>query len=62
MTQLVKNPPAMPETHVRSLAWEESLEKKRVTHSSILAWAISWTEELAGYSPGGCESLTQLSN
>ena len=62
VTQLVKNPPTMPETHVRSLGWEDPLEKGRATHSNILAWVISWTEELVPYSPGGCKSLTQLSN
>ena len=45
MAQIVKNPPAMWETWVRSLAWEEPLEKGRATHSSILAWRIPWTEE-----------------
>ena len=43
MTQLVKNPPAVPETWVRSLGWEDSLEKGKATHSSILAWRIPWT-------------------
>ena len=38
--QLVKNPPAMWETWVRSLGWEDPLEKGKVTHSSILAWRI----------------------
>ena len=45
MAQMVKNPPAMWETWVRALAWEEPLEKGRATHSSILAWRIPWTEE-----------------
>ena len=43
MAQLVKNPPAMRETWVRSLGWEDPLEKGKVTHSSILAWSIPWT-------------------
>ena len=43
VAQLVKNPPAMWETCVRSLGWEDSLEKGKVTHSSILAWRIPWT-------------------
>ena len=38
VAQLVKNPPAMRETWVRSLGWEDPLEKERGTHSSILAW------------------------
>ena len=41
--QLVKNPPAMRETWVRSLGWEDPLEKGMATHSSILAWRIPWT-------------------
>ena len=41
--QLVKNLPAMRETWVRSLGWEDPLEKEKVTHSSILAWRIPWT-------------------
>ena len=43
MAQLVKNPPAMQETWVQSLGWEDSLEKGKATHSSILAWRIPWT-------------------
>ena len=43
VTQLVKNPPAMRETWVRSLGWEDPLEKGKATHSSILAWRIPWT-------------------
>ena len=40
MAQMVKNPPAMQETWVRSLGWEDSLEEGMATHSSILAWNI----------------------
>ena len=43
MAQLVKNLPAMRETWVRSLGWEDPLEKGKATHSSILAWKIPWT-------------------
>ena len=43
VAQLVKNPPAMQETWVRSLGWEDPLEKGTATHSSILAWRIPWT-------------------
>ena len=43
VAQLVKNLPAMQETWVQSLGWEDLLEKKKATHSSILAWRISWT-------------------
>ena len=46
MAQLVKNPPAMGETWVRPLDWEDTLEKG--THSSILAWRIPWTVESMG--------------
>ena len=51
MAQLVKNPPAMRETWIRSLGWEDPLEKGKATHSSILAWRIPWTV----YSLWGCE-------
>ena len=43
VAQLVKNLPAMWETWVRSLGWEDPLEKGQATHSSILAWRIPWT-------------------
>ena len=43
MAQMVKNPPAMWETWVRSLSWEDALEKGKATHSSILAWRTPWT-------------------
>ena len=45
MAQLVKNLPAVQENWVQSLGWEDSLEKGKATHSSILAWKIPWTEE-----------------
>ena len=45
VAQLVKNLPAVQETQVQSLGWEDPLEKEMATHSSILAWKISWTEE-----------------
>ena len=48
MAQAVKNLPALWETQVQSLGWEDCLKKGMVTHSSILAWEIPWTEE-----PGG---------
>ena len=48
VAQLVKNLPAVQETHVQSLGWEDPLEKEVATHSSILAWKISWTEESGG--------------
>ena len=43
VAQGVKNPPALWETWVQSLGWENSLEKGKATHSSILAWRIPWT-------------------
>ena len=43
VAQLVKNLPAMQETWVQPLGWEDPLEKGKATHSSILAWRISWT-------------------
>ena len=43
VAQLVKNLPAMWETWVQSLSWEDPLEKEMATHSSILAWRIPWT-------------------
>ena len=52
VAQSVKNLPAVQETWVRSLGWEDPLEKEMATHSSILAWKISWTEE-----PGGLQSM-----
>ena len=52
VVQLVKNLPAMWETWVQSLGWEDPLEKGKATHSSILAWRIPWTEE-----PGGQQSM-----
>ena len=47
---MVKNLPAIQESWVRSLGWEDPLEKGMATHSSILAWRIAWTEE-----PGGLQ-------
>ena len=43
VAQLVKNLPAMWETHIGSLGWEDALEKGTATHFSILAWRIPWT-------------------
>ena len=49
MAQLVKNPPAMWETWVRSVGWEDPLEKEKATHCSILAWRIPWTVRSVGW-------------
>ena len=59
---LVKNLPAVQETWVCSLGWEDDLEKKMVTHSSILAWSIPWTEEPGGLQFMGSQSQTLLSD
>ena len=52
VAQMVKNLPAVQETQVQSLGWEDPLEKEIGTHSSILAWKIPWKEE-----PGGLQSM-----
>ena len=64
MAQLVKNLPAMWETWVQSLGWEDPLEKAIVTHSNILAWRISWIEEPGGLPTvhGVAKSRTQLND
>ena len=55
MAQRIKRLPAMWETQVQSLGWEDPLEKEMATQSSILAWRIPWTEEPGGYRPCGCK-------
>ena len=52
IAQSVKNLPAMQETQVRFLGWEDLLEKETAIHSNILAWKIPWTEE-----PSGLQSM-----
>ena len=52
VAQRLKHLPAMWETWVQSLGWEDPLEKEMATHSSILAWRIPWMEE-----PGGLQSM-----
>ena len=52
VAQMVKRLPTMRETWVRSLGWEDPLEKEMATNSSTLAWKIPWTEE-----PGGIQSV-----
>ena len=49
---MVKNLPAMQETRVQSLGWEDPLEKGMANHSNILAWKIPWMQE-----PGGLQSM-----
>ena len=53
MAQTGKNLPAVQETWVRPLAWQDPLEKGMSAHSSILAWRIPWIEDPWGYSPWG---------
>ena len=53
--QMVKHLPTMRETQVRSLGWEDPLEKEMATHSSTLVWKIPWTEE-----PGRLQSMGSL--
>ena len=50
---LVKNPPALEETWVRSLGWDDALENETATHFSSLAWKIPWMEDPGRYSPWG---------
>ena len=52
VAQMVKNLPAVRETQVQSLGWEDPLEKEMATHSSTLAWKIPWMEE-----PGRLQSM-----
>ena len=52
VAQMVKNLPAMQETQVSSLGWEDPLEKGMAIHFTILAWKVPWTEE-----PGGLQSV-----
>ena len=60
VAQLVKNPPAMQETLVRSLDRENPLEKETVTHSSILAWRVPWTEEAGGLESMGLQKVADM--
>ena len=55
MSQSLKNLPAVQETWVRSLGWEDPLEKEMAAHSSILAWEILWTEETGGLQSMGTQ-------
>ena len=57
MAHTVNNLPAMQETEVQSLSQEDTLEKGRATHSSILAWRIPGQRSLVGYSPWGHKEL-----
>ena len=54
---MVKNLPVMQENRVRSLGWEDFLEKEIATHSSILAWRIPWTREFGGLQSMGLQRV-----
>ena len=54
---MVKNLPTMQEAQVRSLVWDDPLEKAMATHCSILSWRIPWAEEPVGYSPWSPKEL-----
>ena len=54
---MVKNLPVMRENQVRSMGWEDPLEKGTATHSSILAWRIPWAEEPDGLQPMGLQRI-----
>ena len=60
VAQMIKNLPAMQETRVQSLGWEDPPEKGMATPSSILAWRIPWTEEPGGLQTMGLQSWTQM--
>ena len=62
VTQLVKNLPSMQKMWVQSLGWENLLEEEVQTHSSLLPRESHGQKSLAGYSPWGRKSQTQLSN
>ena len=58
VAQMVKNRPAMQETWVQFLVWEDPLEDSMATHSSILAWRIQWTEEPSGLPSMGSQRIS----
>ena len=55
MAETVKHPPAVQETQIQSMGWEDPLEKGMATHYSILAWRIPWMEE-----PGGLHTVHEV--
>ena len=62
MAQTVKNLPAVWETWVQFLGWEDPLEEDMATHSSTLAWKIPWTEDAGRLQSMGSQSWTRLSD
>ena len=59
LAQMVKHLPAMQETRVQSLGWDDPLEKEMATHSSTLVWKIPWTEEPARLQSMGMQRVRQ---
>ena len=59
VAQMIKNPPAMRESWVKSLGWEDPLEKGMATHSTLLAQRIPWTKEDGGLQSMGSQRITQ---
>ena len=57
VAQTVKHLPAMQDTWVQSLGWEDPLEEEMATHPSTLAWKIPWRRSVVGYSPWGRKEL-----
>ena len=62
MAQIVKNQPAEQGTWAQSMGWEDVLENRMATHSSILAWRVLWTGAWVAGVHGDTESQTRLSN
>ena len=62
MAQKINNLPAMQETQVQFLGWDDPQEKEMGTHFNILAWKIPWTEEPGGLQSLGSQSQTRLSD
>ena len=62
VAQKINHLPAMQETQVRFLGWEDPQEKEMGTHFNILAWKIPWTEEPGGLQSLGSQSRTRLSD
>ena len=61
MAQTVKSLPAVRETWVLSLGWEDPLEKEMAIHAGVLAWKIPWMEEPGGLQSMGSQRVTSLS-
>ena len=60
VAEMIKNLPAVQETQVQSLGWEDPLEKGMATHSGILAWRISWTEGPSGLQSMGSQKESNM--